>query len=114
MLTSFRGIGSETGGVVLIVLGGAGLFLEPASVARLITLLVVYFGIRDLVTPYDGRSPSILILVVGVWSLISAYEIFGFDFLNSWPLLVVLVGLSLIFDGIVDGSRVDSPQAEGK
>jgi hypothetical protein len=29
-------------------------------------------------------------------------------------LLVVLVGLSLIFDGIVDANGVGSPQAEGK
>ena len=84
MDNSFRGIGSETGGVVLIVLGAAGLFLEPAGVTRLITFVVIHYGIRDLVTPYDGRSPSILILVVGIWSPISAYEIFGFDFLNSW------------------------------
>ena len=114
MLTSFRGIGSETGGVVLMVLGVAGFFLERGDVARLLTFLVIYFGVRDLVAPYDGRRPSILVLVIGIWLAISAYGIFRFDFLNSWPLLVVLVGLSLIFDGIVEGSTVGSPQAEGK
>ena len=113
-MTSFRGIGSETGGVALMVFGVAGFFLGNWEVARLLTFLVIYFGVRDLVVPYDGRRPSILVLAIGIWLAISAYEIFGFDSLNSWPLLVVLIGLSLIFDGIVDANGVGSPQAEGK
>lgn len=107
MKTSFRGIGSETGALVLIVLGAAGFILAPADVARLLTIVVVGYGVRDLFTPYDGRSPSILVLVIGIWSAISAYGIWRFDFLNSWALLVTLVGLALIFQAIVDGQRGD-------
>ncbi|MBK6767582.1 MAG: hypothetical protein IPG72_00800 [Ardenticatenales bacterium] len=107
MSTSFRGIGSETGALVLIVLGVAGFILAPADVARLLTIVVIGYGFRDLFAPYDGRSPSIFVLVIGIWSAISAYGIWRFDFLNSWPLLVTLVGLALIFQAIVDGRRGD-------
>lgn len=113
MATSFRGIGSETGALVLIVLGIAGFILAPSDVARLLTFLVIGFGARDLYAPYDGRSPSIFVLVIGIWSAISAYGIWQFDFLNSWPLLVTLVGLALIFQGLVDSRHVEPSAARG-
>lgn len=106
-MTSFRGIGSDLGGALLIALGAAGFILDPWHVARLLTIVVIGFGFRDLFDPYDGRSPSILVLVIGIWSAISAYGIWRFDFLNSWPLLVTLVGIALIFQAIVDGKRED-------
>lgn len=106
-MTSFRGIGSDLGGALLIALGAAGFILEPWHVARLLTIVVIGFGARDLLDPYDGRSPSILVLMIGIWSAISAYGIWRFDFLNSWPLLVALVGLALIFQAIVDARPTD-------
>jgi hypothetical protein len=30
-------------------------------------------------------------------------QVFGANFLNSWPLLVVLVGLGLVVDSIING-----------
>lgn len=106
-MTGFRGIGSDLGGALLIALGAAGFILEPWHVARLLTIVVIGFGARDLFDPYDDRSPSILVLMIGIWSAISAYGIWRFDFLNSWPLLVTLVGLALIFQAIVDARRTD-------
>src|SRR5581483_10397816 len=103
-----RGVGSETGGVMLMLLGVAGYLLEPLGVVRLLTLCVVYLGARDLFAPADGSAPSIFVLVIGVWMAISAYGIFGFGFLNSWPLLVVLIGVALIVQSLVDGSRVEA------
>jgi hypothetical protein len=105
MFTSFRGVGSETGGVMLIILGVAGYLVAPLSVARLLTLFIIYFGVREVVAPAAGRAPSILMLVIGVWAALSAYGILGFDFLNSWPLLVVLVGLALIVQSLVPAPR---------
>ena len=108
MSSSFRGVGSETGSVMLIILGVAGYLVAPMSVARLLTLFVIYFGVRDLVTPADGRTPSILVLVIGAWAALSAYGIFGLDFLNSWPLLVVLIGLAIVVQSLVGAVRAHS------
>jgi len=114
MVSSFRGVGSETGSVMLIILGVAGYLVAPLNVARLLTLFVIYFGLRDLVAPADGHAPSILVLVIGVWAALSAYGIFGFDFLNSWPLLVVLIGLAIVVQSLMSAVRAHSetePQA---
>jgi hypothetical protein len=109
MSTSVRGVGSETGGVMLVILGFAGYLVTPLSVARLLTIFIVYFGVRDVVTPLEGQAPSILVLVIGIWAALSAYGIFGFDFLNSWPLLVVLVGIAIIVNSLIAAARAPSP-----
>ncbi len=111
MFSSFRGVGSETGSVMLIILGVAGYLVAPMSVARLLTLFVIYFGVRDLVAPADGRAPGILVLVIGIWAALSAYGIFGFDLLNSWPLLVVLIGLAIAVQSLIGAVRARA-QAE--
>jgi hypothetical protein len=108
MSTSFRGIGSETGSVMLMILGVAGYLLAPASVARLLTLFVIYFGVRDVVAPVPGRAPNTLVLLVGIWAALSAYGLLDLNFLNSWPLLIVLVGVSLIVQSFVGRSRMRS------
>lgn len=108
MVTTSRGIGSETASVMLFIAGAAGYLLEPAHVARLLTLFVVYLGVRDTFAPPRGRAPRTLVLAVGIWAAISAYGFFGFDFLNAWPLLIVLIGISVIIQSFVAVSRQPS------
>lgn len=111
MSTSFRGVGSTIGSVMLVILGVAGYLLEPVNVARLLTVFVIFFGARDLVSPPPGRAPSIVVLVIGAWAALTAYGIFSLDFLNSWPLLIVLLGIALVFQSLVAGNGVGQ-QAE--
>jgi hypothetical protein len=103
-------VGPETGGMMLIIAGVAfilarfgafGAGVDAGEVARWLPLLVVYIGARDLRDPAPGRPRTILPLVFGIWLQISALNVFGFDFLNSWPLLVILTGLGLIVDSIL-------------
>lgn len=105
MPTRFRGLGTETASVMLIIVGIAGYLLAPAQVARLLTLFVVYLGARDLFAPPPGRTPNMFVLAIGIWAALSAYRIFGFDFINSWPLLVVLIGISVIVQSVVMPGR---------
>ena len=111
MSSSIRGVGSETGSVLLMILGIAGYLVAPLDVARLLTLFIIYFGVRDLVAPAAGRAPGIMVLVIGIWAALSAYGIFDFNFLNSWPLLVVLIGLALTVQSLIGATRPSS-QAE--
>lgn len=108
MSSSVRGIGTETASVMLIIVGIAGYLLAPVSVARLLTLFVVYLGARDVVAPAPGRGPNTVVLAVGIWAALSAYGFFGLSFLNSWPLLIVLIGVSVIVQSFVSESRVRS------
>ena len=106
MSSSFRGIGTETASVMLIIVGVTGYLLAPVNVARLLTLFVIYLGARDVVAP--GRGPNTVVLAVGIWAALSAYGFFGLSFLNSWPLLIVLIGVSVIVQSFVSESRVRS------
>jgi hypothetical protein len=64
--------------------------------------------VRDFRKPAGGRR-TIVPVLVGIWLQISAIQFLGFDFLNSWPLLVVLVGLGLVIDGLSEGDRAAGP-----
>jgi hypothetical protein len=107
MAAPVRGVGPETGGVMLIVAGVAFAlerFTSIDGVWRWLPLFAVYLAVRD----FRGAQPpdrTMVPLLFAIWLQISAIELFGFDFLNSWPLLVALVGLGLLIDGIVDGSH---------
>ena len=93
---------------MLIIIGVAGYVLAPAQVARLLTVFVIYLGARDLFAPPLGRAPNMFVLAIGIWAALSAYGIFGFDFVNSWPLLVVFIGISVIVQSLVSPNRAAS------
>jgi hypothetical protein len=102
-----RGVGPETGGVMLIVAGCAFALERFTSIEgawRWLPLFAIYLAVRDF-TSAQPADRSLVPLLFTIWLQISAIELFGFDFLNSWPLLVALVGLGLLIDGIADGSR---------
>ena len=108
MPAAIRGVGPETGGVMLIVTGLAFAierFTSIEGVWRWLPLFVIYLGVRDFRHPLAGAARTLVPILVGIWLLISTTGFFGFDFLNSWPLLIVLVGLGLVIDGIMEGRR---------
>jgi hypothetical protein len=115
MSSAVGGVGAETGGVMLIITGAAFALERFTSVEglwRWLPLLAIYLAVRDLRNPPPGRRPSSVPLLSGIWLQISAIGFLGFDFLNSWPLLIALVGLGLIIDGIVFAERPE-PQVPG-
>lgn len=115
MSTSMRGVGPVTGGVMLIITGLAFAverFTSIEGVWRWLPLFAIYLAVRDRRNPPPAASRSILPLLVGVWLLISTTEFFGFTLVDSWPLLVVFVGLGLIVDGIVDSNRTERQIAQ--
>jgi hypothetical protein len=85
--------------------------LHIEEVWRWLPLFVVYLGARALRDPEPGRQRTVLPLLVSVWLLITTLRVFGFDMLNSWPLLVILVGIGLIVDSIIAGEPDGAPVA---
>ena len=111
------GVGPVTGGVMLIITGLAFVierFTSIQGIWRWLPLFVVYLGARDLWSAAPGAPRTTVPLLVGIWLTISTVRFLGFDFLNSWPLLLVLVGLGLVIDGFLGrraaGQRL--PQGE--
>ena len=65
--------------------------------------LLAFFGAAKMIAPgeRDGRRRSrrggFLVLSVSVWALISKMELFGLDPSVSWPLLVIVVGINVVW-----------------
>ena len=51
-----------------------------------------------------GRRPrgvgGIWLIGIGSWMLVSQTHLFGLNFGNSWPLIVILAGLMIVFRGM--------------
>jgi hypothetical protein len=117
MAAMMRGVGAETGGVMLAVAGAAFTLQRLAGmhgVWRWLPLCAVYLALRDLRNPEPGRRRSTVPLLLSLWLQITAIGFLGFDFLNAWPLLIALAGLGLVIDGIVAGGRAGRVAGGGR
>lgn len=96
------GRGNAAWGIALIAIGGVLLLdrfdlIDIGDFWRLWPLILMYFGVMQLVAPRHGER-SVWLLLIGIWLLVSSVEAFGFHFGNSWPLLIMFVGLGMVFD----------------
>ena len=78
-------------------------YVSSGQVLQLWPLLVICIGLVHLVRPGSGR-PSIFLLLGGIWLQISTLELFGLDFSTSWPLAIIAVGASFVFESLLRGS----------
>jgi cell wall-active antibiotic response 4TMS protein YvqF len=66
-------------------------------------LILVTLGVLKLSdrTRPDGSQRSarsgVWLLFVGAWGLVSEFHLFGFDFENSWPLLIIGAGALIVW-----------------
>jgi hypothetical protein len=66
-------------------------------------LILIALGVLKLSgrTRGDGvRRPvrsGLWLVYVGLWALVSEFQLFGFDYGNSWPLLVIGAGVSIVW-----------------
>lgn len=95
-------------GVVLIAVGIAFLLertdlMSMSQTLRFWPLFVIWIGLVQLIKPAGGRR-SIFPLLIGIWLQISTLELFGLDFSTSWPLAIIAVGASFVFESLLRGS----------
>jgi cell wall-active antibiotic response 4TMS protein YvqF len=124
-----RGVrpGAVAGGTILLVVGGTLLLDQTGVLATplrqligplvLITLgaliMVEKGGIvygcrrrgddgtrRMRVRQRGGAIPGLWLMGLGTWMLISQLHLWGLDFHNSWPLLLILSGVMMLVRGI--------------
>ncbi len=101
-------------GFVLIVVGSAFLVermnlldADPA-VWPLFPLVI---GLVRLLSPDEarrhrgGRRAGVWLIYIGIWGLLNEFELFGLDYHNSWPLLVIAAGLNMVWRSLETGRR---------
>lgn len=72
-------------------------------------LSIVLFGVVRLIDSRD-RSTGLWLVAIGLWLFVNEYELWGLSYGDSWPLLVVVVGISMVFKAM-RGSQ--TPPANG-
>lgn len=106
-------------GIVIIAAGVLMLVdrLELANVyltSRLWPMFPLGLGLLRLIDPpalCDGRSPTrrsgAWLVFIGCWGLMNEFHVLGFDYGNSWPLVVVFAGVNIVWRSI------EAPAASG-
>lgn len=122
--------GAVAGGLIVLTVGAAMLVdstgMFDIRMGRLIgPLVMIVIGAATLLNdgrigapcgpgvvdarpgrPWRGRHRrgrgigGIWLIGIGSWMLVSQTHLFGLDFNNSWPLIVILAGLMIVIRGI--------------
>ena len=94
---------------LLIMLLGFGFLFDRMDVwhVHLSThfwpLFPLFFGVaRMLDGPRVARRGrpvrnGVWLICIGIWGLISEFQVFGLDYDTSWPLLIVAAGLNMVW-----------------
>lgn len=111
------------GGLILIVMGVIFLservwYVHGLGMDHLWPLFMIVPGAVRLLFPGEGRAGGLWLLFVGCVMLLHTYDVLPLQ--RSWPLFVIMGGLSMIFgrshrrrdriDGPADADRSTSPQ----
>ncbi len=90
----FAGILIAGLGVILAVERFSG--FEIHGLFHLWPLIVIGFGVARLVSggSTKERSSGLFLVFLGSWFLINTLHIYGLDWGESWPILLILLGLS--------------------
>ncbi len=105
-------------GGVLLLLGSAMLLsnldvFDLGSLWRHWPLIVVAMGIGKLIsseTPRE-RGNALWWLFIGAWLYISVLRVFGFGFHDSWPILLIGIGISMVAKSFYRRSVIGTQEA---
>ena len=103
-----RNNGRILAGIAVILAGLAMLadrigFRDLHLSSRYWPLILVTLGVlrlSDRVRPDGSRRSArsgVWLVFVGVWGLVSEFGVFGFDYGNSWPLLIIGAGALIVW-----------------
>jgi LiaI-LiaF-like transmembrane region len=90
--------GQLVGPLVLMTLGGLMLVEKGGVYAGYHRPLPD--GARPPLRRRGGVTSGLWLMGLGVWMLVSQLHLWGFDFHNSWPLVVILSGVIILVRGL--------------
>lgn len=97
---------------LIFIAAGIALFLdrsnllEVGSIWRYWPFLIVLFGINKLISFSKPRVmlKGFWLVFIGLWLYVSIEHIWGLEFRDTWPMLVIAWGISLIVRNFLKGS----------
>ena len=96
--------GSLIAGTILLAVGFLFLlgnfdFFELGPVSHFWPLIIIAIGVTKFLTaehPVDRRRGAWW-MMIGLWFLISTLHLYGFSFHNSWPILLIVLGINSLW-----------------
>jgi hypothetical protein len=96
-------------GVVLIVVGG--LFLVDrmdiyavGEIWRFWPFVIAIAGLVEVLsaTRFRHVTRGLLNIVLGIWLYAAIENLWGWSFRNSWPVLMIAFGITVVLNGLVE------------
>ena len=91
-------------GVALILMNTG--YLPYVRVWHFWPMLLVFGGLSKLFGDRKERSDGFLLLLIGLWMQAATLKLFGLTWGNSWPLLLVVWGLHIMWRAMDRKSNV--------
>lgn len=112
-------LGGQIGFSILLILYGTMLLLnnfdviEIGSIWRSWPLIVIAIGIYRLVRAesIEKIGSGVWWIFLGAWLHISFNHIWGLSFRDTWPMIIVAWGISILWEGYVKQVRKKSPHS---
>lgn len=103
-------------GLILIFLGGfvilnnAGII--DIGIGEIIStywpLILIFAGIYNLLTNPAGRLGGLIVLLIGLFFQMNNLDyIVASEYISFWPVIFILIGVSLLFDSKGNGKEID-------
>lgn len=94
---------------VLFSLEQLGWIENAGDFLRYWPVLLIIVGLSKSLTPSDstGRFTGIVFLVAGVWLLLAELDLIWVDLWDLWPLLLILIGVRIAWQGFFRGQATD-------
>ncbi|MFN2363611.1 MAG: LiaI-LiaF-like domain-containing protein [Halarsenatibacteraceae bacterium] len=103
-------------GLILILLGGfiilnnAGMI--DLGIGEIIStywpLILIFAGIYNLLTNPAGRLGGLIVLLIGLFFQMNNLDyIIASEYISFWPVIFILIGVSLLFDSKGKGKEID-------
>jgi hypothetical protein len=107
-------------GIFLLITGAVLLLsnfdiIDTASVWDFWPVIIIIFGIGKLI---DARLPheyqkAFWTLFIGTWFLIVELNLFGLDYHNAWPILLIGVGIGMLWKSLYPSHETAEDHCHG-
>lgn len=94
-------------GLFLMVVGILALLdnlyvIELGSLWRFWPLIIVVLGLNKLINTATvrERGEGIWWIFLGLWLFVSIYHVFGLGFRDTWPMLLIAWGISMLYRSV--------------
>ena len=109
--------GSVVAGTILLAVGMLFLlnnldFIYIGPVGHYWPLIIVAIGVTKFLAadhPADRRQGGWWVFI-GLWLLVSTTYMYGLNFHNSWPILLIILGLNSLWKALVPQSDCRHPK----